>query len=464
MAHSGAPLARGPSMSPHLAKLWNSLQASLSFRPVLFVTLGITLGLVLPALDQSWPAMGRHLRGFWLSTYLPTTPDSSRDVLIGMAAALVTVMAVAASMTMVTVQLASTQYTPRLLARFMADHGTQRMLGVYLLTVVYLLLLLGVMGTPSEDPQGTSIPVLSLGVALLLTLFCLVLLPYFLHHAARSVEASSIIASIGREIIRELERLNVDEVQELSTPLPGPAEEEATVITTRETGYVQLVDYARLLEALPQGVHTVRLDVRTGDFLFPGLPLLSLWPQVSLSEQQRRRIHAALAVGHTRTTQQDVLYGVRQLVDMALKALSPAINDVTTAVMVVNELGAVGRAVAGKGRLGQGWWMRRCDGVTLLRPGFGLIPFLQDAFGEIPLAAASQPRVNLRIMEVLAEIASVEQAPAMRVALVQTGRAVYEAARLANQRERDVRFIEERWSELQKRATTPSTLPCETVH
>lgn len=450
-------------MSPHLTKLWNSLEASLWFRPVLFVTLGIALGLTLPALDRSWPAMGRVLREHWLSAYVPTTPDSSREVLIGMAAALVTVMTVAASMTMVAVQLASTQYTPRLLGRFMADHGTQRVLGFYLLTVVYLLLLLGVVGTQGEEQKSVPLPVLSLGVALVLTLLCLLLLPHFLHHAARSVEASTIIAAIGREIIRELERLNFDEVRELSETLPGPAE-EATVVAARETGYVQLVDHARLRAALPRGVHTVRLDVRTGDFLFPGLPLLSLWPRVTLSEREQKRLHAALAVGRTRTTQQDVLYGVRQLVDMALKALSPGINDVTTALMVVNELGAVGRAVAGKRRLGQGWWMSQRDGVTLLRPGFGLQPFLQDAFGEIPLAAASQPRVILRVLEVLAEVASVEPDPAMRVALVQAGRAVYEAAQLAHQRERDVRLIEERWSQLQKEATQPGALPCETVH
>jgi uncharacterized membrane protein len=450
-------------MPPRLIKLWTTIQSGLWFRPVLFMTLGIALGLVLPALDRTWPTLGVTLRAYWLFEYVPTTPDTSREVLLGMAAALVTVMTVATSMTMVAVQLASTQYTPRLLNRFMADHGTQRVLGTYLLTVVYLLLLLGVLGTEAEENGEVVLPVLSLGLALVLTLLCLLLLPYFLHHAARAVEASSIIATIGREIIHELDQLERHKEEELSEALPGPSE-EATVVAAKETGYVQLVDHARLLAALPKGVHTVRLDVRTGDFLFPGLPLLSLWPQVNLSEQQQARLHAAFAVGHTRTTQQDVLYGVRQLVDMALKALSPAINDVTTAVMVVNELGAVGRAVAHKGWLGQGWWRRRYRGVTLLRPGFGLVPFLQDAFGEIPLAAAAQPRVIVRIMEVLAQIASVETQEAMRGILVQTGRAVYEAARLATQRERDVRLIEERWSTLQKEATQPGALPCETVH
>ncbi len=444
-------------------KWWNSLQVSLWFRPVLFVTQGIVLGLLLPSLDRGWPGLGHGFRSFWLSVYVPTTPESSREVLLGMVAALVTVMTVATSMTMVTVQLASTQYTPRLLSRFMADRTTQRVLGSYLLTVVYLLLLLGVLGTQDKEEGRVPLPVLSLGVALTLTLLCLLLLPYFLHHAARSVEASNVIASIGREVIQELKRLNVTEVRELGDT-PSCPEEEATSVSAWETGYVQLVDHERLLAALPRRVHTVRLDVRTGDFLIPGLPLLTLWPQVSLNAWQKRRLHAAIAVGHTRTTQQDVLYGVRQLVDMALKALSPAINDVTTAVMVVNELGAVGRMVASRGRLGQGWWMQRCGKVTMLRPAFGLVPFLQDAFGEIPLAATNQPRVILRILEVLAEIASVEKNPAMRGALVQTGRAVFEAARLAEQRERDVRFIEQRWSQLQQKATEPSPLPCDTVH
>jgi uncharacterized membrane protein len=451
-------------MPPRLAKLWNSLQASLWLRPVLFVAMGIALSVALPLLDRSWPGLGREVRSHWLSIYIPTTPDSSREVLISMAAALVTVMTVATSMTMVAVQLASTQYTPRLLGRFMADHSTQRVLGAYLLTVVYLLLLLAVVGTPSLERQEDGMPVLSLGLAMLLTLACLLLLPHFLHHAGWSVQANTIISSIGREIIQELERLNLDEVQELGDELPGPTG-KSTLVTAKETGYVQLLDEARLLAALPREVHTVRLDVRTGDFLFPGLPLLSLWPPVRLTERQQQRLHAALAVGSTRTTQQDVLYGVRQLVDMALKALSAAINDVTTAVMVINELGAVGRAVAHKGRLGQGWWMRRVRGVTLLRPGFGLAPFLQDAFGEIPLAASSQPRVILRILEVLAQIASVEQDPTMRRMLVRTGRSVYEAVRLSEQRERDLRLIEQLWNRLQQQeGTLPGALPCETVH
>ncbi len=250
---------------------------------------------------------------------------------------------------------------------------------------------------------------------------------------------------------------------ELGEELPGP-EDEPTTVPAVETGYVQRVDEARLLAALPPGTHTVRLEACTGDFLFPGLPLVSLWPRVTLEPWRQARLHAAFAVGRHRTAEEDVLFGVRQLVDMALKALSPAINDVTTAVMVVNELGAVGRAVALQGHVGQGWWMRRDEGRTVLAYGFGLATFLRDAFGEIPVAAASQPRVNARILEVLTQLAWVEEREPLRALLVQCGRGVYDAARLASLREQDTRLIEERWRELQQVADHPGSPTSAPIH
>ncbi|HSP79078.1 MAG TPA: DUF2254 family protein [Myxococcaceae bacterium] len=178
-------------MPPRLEKLWSAIRSSLWFRPVLFVSWGVLLGLALPAVDRAWPELGEAVRAHWLASYVPGTPSSSREVLVAMLTALITVVAVTASMTMVTVQLASTQYTPRLLRRYMADAETQRVLGAYLLTVVYLLLVLGAVSGGKEDGAAPP-PVLTLGTALLLTVACLLLLPHYLHHTARSVEASVI--------------------------------------------------------------------------------------------------------------------------------------------------------------------------------------------------------------------------------------------------------------------------------
>lgn len=450
-------------MAPWAARHMEHLRSSLWFRPSLFVGLGIVLGLALPALDRSWPGLERALRSDSLANYIPATPSSSREVLIAMAAALATIVAVAASMTMVTVQLAASQYTPRLLRRFLSDPLTQRILGIFLCTVAYLLLVLGAVGSEAQERGQGPMPLLSLAVSMALTLVCLVLLPCFLHHAARSVEAATVISHLGREIILGVEQMDFPPDAEQEEVRAAPAE-PATPLPAIETGYLQIVDERRLLSELPPGTRTVRLEARPGDFLFPGLPLLSFWPPAPLEPRRRERLHAAFAVGRERTVQQDVLYGVRQLVDMALKALSPGINDVTTAVMVVNELGAVGRQIAHKGLLGSGWAARRHGEVTLLMKGFGLVPFLEAAFGEIPNAAASQPRVIIRILEVLAQIASTQEREPLRRALVQCGQAVREASRLAPEREMDARRIQERWQELQRVSRDPELLPSPPIH
>ncbi len=450
-------------MSPRTARLREHLRASLWFRPILFVGVGFALGLALPALDRSWPGVDRALRSHWLAHYIPATPSSSREVLIAMAAALATIVAVAASMTMVTVQLAASQYTPRLLRRFLSDPATQRMLGIFLCTVAYLLLVLGVVGSEAQEQGQWPMPLLSLALAMALTLVCLLLLPCFLHHAARSVEAATVISHLGREIITEVERMDFAPDADHEEVLPGSAEPRTTLPAT-ETGYLQLIDERRLLAALPPGTRMVRLEARTGDFLFPGLPLLSFWPPAPLDHRHRARLHAAFAVGRERTLQQDMLYGVRQLVDMALKALSPAINDVTTAVMVVNELGAIGCQIAHKGLLGNGWGIRRRGEVTLLMSGFGLVPFLEVAFGEIPNAAASQPRVLIRILEVLAQIASLLENESLRMALLQCGQTVREASRLTPEREFDARRIQERWQDLQRVTQSAGEQPMAPIH
>jgi len=450
-------------MTPRVAKLKEHLKFSLWFRPMLFLFMGLVLGLVLPMVELGWPWVSRSLHGVWFSRYLPGTADSGRELLITMAAALATMLAVSASMTMVTVQLASSQITPRLLRRFMSDPVTQRMLGFFLATVTYLLLVLGTLSSRQEHQAQAAMPLLSLAVAMVLTLACLMLLPGLLHHAARAVEVATVISTVGREIISELRRIQHRPDAELGSERPGPDEPPA-LLTAEQTGYLQLIDEPRLLAALPPGTHAVRLEVRTGDFLFPGMPLVSIWPRVRLEPRQRARLHAALAVGRERTMQQDVLYGVRQLVDMALKALSPAINDVTTALMVVNELGAVGCALVHQGVLGHGWWMHQRGEVTLFTSGFGLGPFLDEAFTEIPRAAASQPRVLARVLEVLAQLASLETRKPLRQALIRCGQAVREASGLERLREVDARFVEQRWQELQRAVHHPGVLPVPEVH
>jgi uncharacterized membrane protein len=431
-------------LHPGLRKTLLKVDSSLWVKPSLWIAGGLLLGLLLPMVDDRWAGGLGELE--FTRRWIGATASGSMEVLATATTALGTILAVAFSITMVTVQLASSQYSPRLLRTFMSDRTTQRSLGFFIGTITYLLVVLRAFREPETPSDEGFLPVLAFTVGLLLTLACLALLVVYLHHTARSVQAASIIARVGRTAIGAVQKVKRDDP--LRDELEVEALGESTVLTARRTGYVQLIDEDRLAQGLPAAVRLCRLDVRTGDFVFPGVPLLTLWPRVELSEQAREELTEAFATGRERTHAEDILFGVRQLVDVALKALSPSLNDVTTAVMVVNELGAVTQAVMQHAGLGRGWRLRPHGQLVLAQRAFGLVAVLEDGFREIPRAAKGYPRVIARLFEVLGQLAEQTSDPHMLAELEHAGThilAVIEDAPLDPQ---DRAALDERWLRL----------------
>lgn len=388
-----------------------------------------------------------------VNTLTPPADSPAQDLLATSAGALATILGVAFSLTVVTLQLAAVQYTSRILRRFMKDRTTQMVLGTFLGTVAYLLLVLRAMA-PSESGQQAQgfVPPLSWTLGMVLVLACLTLLAIFLHHLTRSIQAATLITVVGRETIVTLEKLGMDAPDGGMTDLEPP-EGQPQLLTAPTAGYLQRLDEAVLLEAAPADCTFIRVEAHTGHFLLPGQPLASVWSARPLEARAVARLRSAFAQGRERTSHQDVLFGVRQLVDIALRALSPGVNDVTTALMVVNELGAVGHAVATSraGRHG-GYRASQREGRTVLIPRLGTEEFLEHAFEEISRAAMGQPRVLLRVVEVLTELAYLTPGADVREAMVCAGRRVqamleraelfpHEAVRL---RERLARLAEAR--------------------
>lgn len=278
--------------------------------------------------------------------------DGSRGMLTAIASSMITVAGVTFSITIVALSLASTQYTPRVLRNFMADRTNQLVLGFFVGIFTYCLV---VLRTIRGGDEGRFIPSLAVAFGFVLALVGVGVLILFIHHIATSIQASHVISSVADETIRSIERLFPEELGE------GAAEDEtrATVgwdesgaqwreVPSLKTGYIQDVDSDALLRfATKRGV-VVRMERRIGEFVTEGAPLVSLSAGGTPNERAAEELNAVYSISHTRTVEQDAAFGIRQLVDIALKALSPGINDTTTAATCVDYLSSILSALARK--------------------------------------------------------------------------------------------------------------------
>lgn len=381
---------------------------SLWFVPLVFCLAAVALGIGLPWLD--------HLAGpdGPLPFPFPASPRSGAQLIQVAAGALASLAAISFSMSMVTIQLAATQYTPRLLRNFMSDRKTQVLIGVTIGTVVFLVVLV--------PPTGAgSVPGISFSVALALSVLSLSLLPVYFHHVTRSVQASSVVTQTARRSQATLASIPLRCAESGSPPRAAPD----AVVTSDRTGYLQVLEEDDLLEALPRGA-VGRVEVAVGVFVLPGTPLLSVWGAGAPDEE---RVREAFAFSSERNHPQDVLFGVRQLVDIAVRALSPAMNDPTTAIMALNELGSLGAALVREGAPTRPALRRRVDGDRALwAPTVDVASFLEGTFDDVAAAVGAHGRVVVRMLEILTHLAATTDRSDLRALLLVTGARVAEIA------------------------------------
>ena len=283
--------------------------------------------------------------------------DSSRSLLSAIGGSVITVAGVTFSLTMVAVAQASSQYTSRILRTFMRDRSTQVVLGAFVGIFAYCLL---VLRTIRSVEESGFVPSLAVVLAILLALVAMGALIFFIHHIAATLQVSHLLERVGRETIKAVDRLFPDDVGEEASPQQRA--EAATrlrgatwlAIPATRTGYVQRIDADRLVDIAAARDSVIRLELRVGEFVIDGTPIAAIasWGSNGSSERDGHKpgsptersnpsIAACFAVGTFRTIDEDAAFGVRQIVDVALKALSPGVNDTTTAVTCVDWLGAI---------------------------------------------------------------------------------------------------------------------------
>lgn len=441
---------------PKSARRISAMVRALWFVPAVMALAGVLLGFVLPRVDAI-PDVLETLRFRWLREVVDSAPAGAQQLLAASAGALATVLGVAFSLTLVTLQLAAAQYTPRLVGRLLDDHVTKLVLGSYLGTVAYLLLVLRSVHGVGEGTEAF-VPRLSLLFGLVLILGCLGLLAYFMHHLGESIRPANIGGRIVAKTLEGIARLQHATGDPMlgDRPVPPP---DARRVVAAVHGYVQLFDADRIAAALPSGVRFARVEVGAGDYLLPGTAVVTVWPRLDLTKDEEKRLVDAFALGPERTEDQDVLYGVRQLADIGLKALSPGINDETTAVTMVNQLGTVlAAACAAPWREGNGWERRDIDGATLFTPGLTVRRIVEDGFAGLIRSASTHPRVLARILEVLDHLSTLVDDRA-RDALDEAAEWVEYTSKVAALAPHERRLVEKRLTHLRRQGSPPEDRP-----
>ncbi|MDQ3549015.1 MAG: DUF2254 domain-containing protein, partial [Chloroflexota bacterium] len=389
---------------------WDNVQSSLWYIPAMFGFVALALSFIMPEIDSRVEdELTRHQDWLFFGT-----SDSARSILSAISSSLITVIALLFSITILTLQQASTQFTPRIIRTFMRDRGIQIVLGVFLATFLYALLVLR--QVRGEDAVGgSSVPMLSVSLAVMLTIACLGLLIYFIHHTATMFQAATIIERIHHDT---LEAINLLYPEAFGEPADGDVSlaafrerhtrQPSRLIRADSAGFLRRVDDGAIVAALGDGSWAI-VHPRIGTYVTQRQELLEVGGAIENSEEQIEQLRGTFVFDKERTLLQDDLFGIRQLADIGLKALSPAVNDPTTAEHALSCMADILAVVADRAFPAASRTVTDDEGTTRVtvwvnRPSFA--DYVNLAFGQIRRTARDDVHATEYLLGLLVELAS----------------------------------------------------------
>ncbi len=309
---------------------WERLRVSWWFVPSAFVAFAIALSFGSQVLDER---LGSQLTPAWAQ--FRGSIDGARSILSVIAASMMTFSGLVFSVTVLVLQLASTQFSPRVLRTFLADRRSQAFLGLFVGTFVYALLGLANIKSIDND-RITSIPV---WLGILLALGSVVGLIAYVNHVVQSIRVSVIIRRLGDEARATIEQLYPDSIgaETSESDAAVPAASPSLVLPYRGvSGVVERVDERALFEQAEQADVAITMTCEVGDFVGYSSPLFLIAGDAAQLNEQA--VYASVRIGRERSVTQDTAFAFRELIDIAERALSPSLNDPTTAVQVIDQL------------------------------------------------------------------------------------------------------------------------------
>ena len=399
-----------------VSQLFNDARSSFWFVPSLAVLYGIAAALALIEADAVW---GDRWLALWPRLF-GVGAEGARQMLSTLAGSMMSVMGITFSMTLVALALASSQYTSRILRNFMGSRPTQITLGVFAGIFIYCLIVLR--SIRSGDPGF--VPSAAVSFAFVLALAGVVVLIFFIHHIASSIQAVSIIASVAQETNAAVDRV----FPQMQGREPGGTEdamdEEVLAsldertwypVPAQVSGYIQGVNEDAILDLARNHRTIVRMERGVGAFAVEGAVLASLALTYPPDQETIAALNRAYRISRHRTIEWDPAFGVRQIVDIALKALSPGVNDTSTAVMCVDYLTAILARLSGRRYPPSHRYEGAALRVIASVPTFEAL--LAEAFDQIRGSAEGNVAIIARMLGAIDTLTSLTVNPSYRRAL-----------------------------------------------
>jgi uncharacterized membrane protein len=335
--------------------------------------------------------------------------SSARDLLSSLLSGLMTMTSLVISVTFVILTLAANQLGPRLISTFMGDRQIQAVLGLFLGTILYVLVVLRTL----DDTLGTEgVPHIAVTVGSVLTVTCLFALLFYIHKIARAIIADNVIARVAEDLYRDIRSILPKPADEPRHPLPDLTRHRAGVVMLDCSGYIQVIDYERLVSIAARETAVLHVKVRAGHFVLRNGEHVIVHAERAFNSDAVKAVKDAFVIDEERTPAQDLEYGLRQLVEIALRALSPGINDPYTAVAVIDRLGAALEEIFQRS-LQPAIWCDKEGKVRVIAQRSDLQGLTDAALDEIRQAGGKLPPVLIRMADVLGQLASSLRSEAM---------------------------------------------------
>lgn len=404
--------------------LWNRLQTTIWFIPALLSLVALATALLLINADLHTDSSDWK----WLE-YFRIGTGGVRQVLAVTTGAMMTITGVVFSISVVTLTLAANQFGAKLLRNYLSDSRNKLVLGLFIGSFLYGLV---VLASVDSEP-GSSVPALAFMVSLALTMVAVAGLIYFIHNISVSIQADRLIATIGGNLQDTVARSLPDRHDSAATDLlrekwqPATHTESGVPAVADHSGYVEYINYEALLALTVRDRCALEIPVRPGDFVVEGTQVAVIFPLAGQDAPECAAVTRHISLGAQRTDVQDLEYSIMQLLQIALRALSPGVNDALTAIACIDWLSAALACMAD--RRFPPAYLADSDGTVRLKiRAFDFTGAVDAVFNPLRQNARGNEMVTIRLLEALAAIMQVCPDPCRLQALREHADAVYRTA------------------------------------